>query len=414
MQTKFINRLEQLESAHQKLLNEPNEPVSESNGIYQRYKNPVLTAQHTPLFWRYDLNAGTNPYLMERFGINAVLNAGAIKFNDKYIVIARVEGTDRKSFFAIAESDNGIDNFRFWDYPVIMPETENPDTNVYDMRLVQHEDGWIYGLFCTERRDPDAKPGDQSAAIAQCGIARTKDLINWERLADLKTNSPQQRNVVLHPEFVKGKYGFYTRPQDGFINAGKGGGIGFGLSESIANAEVKEDVIVDRKVYHTVYELKNGLGPAPIKTEQGWLHLAHGVRSTAAGLRYVLYLFMTDLKEITKVIYQPAGYFMAPEGDERVGDVSNVLFSNGWILDEDGTVFIYYASSDTRLHVSTSTLKQLLDYVINTPPDGFRSAASVETLISVIEKNKLITDNPVTIDKMFSPQYSDRIFKKGK
>ena len=414
MQTKFINRLEQLESAHQKLLNEPNEPVSESNGVYQRYKNPVLTAQHTPLFWRYDLNAGTNPYLMERFGINAVLNAGAIKFNDKYIVVARVEGTDRKSFFAIAESDNGIDNFRFWDYPVIMPETENPDTNIYDMRLVQHEDGWIYGLFCTERRDPDAQPGDQSAAIAQCGIARTKDLKNWERLADLKTNSPQQRNVVLHPEFVRGKYGFYTRPQDGFINAGKGGGIGFGLSKSIANAEVKEDVMVDRKVYHTVYELKNGLGPAPIKTEQGWLHLAHGVRSTAAGLRYVLYLFMTDLKDITKVIHQPAGYFMAPEGDERVGDVSNVLFSNGWILDEDGTVFIYYASSDTRLHVSTSTLGQLLDYVINTPPDGFRSAASVETLLSVIEKNKLINDNPVTIDKIFSPQYSDRIFKKGK
>lgn len=418
MQTKFIKRLEQLESAHQKLLSKRNEPVGESNGVYQRYKNPVLTAEHTPLFWRYDLNAGTNPYLMERFGINAVLNAGAIKFNDKYIVVARVEGTDRKSFFAIAESDNGIDNFRFWDYPVIMPETENPDTNVYDMRLVQHEDGWIYGLFCTERRDPDAKPGDQSAAIAQCGIARTKDLKNWERLADLKTNSPQQRNVVLHPEFVKGKYGFYTRPQDGFINAGKGGGIGFGLSKSIANAEVKEDVIVDRKVYHTVYELKNGLGPAPIKTEQGWLHLAHGVRNTAAGLRYVLYLFMTDLKDITKVIYQPAGYFMAPEGDERVGDVSNVLFSNGWILDEDGTVFIYYASSDTRLHVSTSTLKQLLDYVINTPPDGFRSAASVETLISVIEKNKLITDNPVTIDnKVFSHPYSidqNGIFKKGK
>src|SRR5688500_18954581 len=281
MLKKFIKRLEQLESAHQKLLSEPNEPVNESNGVYRRYKNPVLTAKHTPLFWRYDLNADTNPYLMERFGINAVLNAGAIKFNDKYIVVARVEGTDRKSFFAIAESDNGIDNFRFWDYPVIMPETEKPDTNVYDMRLVQHEDGWIYGLFCTERRDPDAKPGDQSAAIAQCGIARTKDLKNWERLADLKTNSPQQRNVVLHPEFVKGKYGFYTRPQDGFINAGKGGGIGFGLSKSIANAEVKEDVIVDRKVYHTVYELKNGLGPAPIKTEHGWLHLAHGVRNTA-------------------------------------------------------------------------------------------------------------------------------------
>lgn len=417
MHKKFIKRLEQLESAYQKLVSEPNEPVNESNGVYQRYKNPVLTAKHTPLFWRYDLNADTNPYLMERFGINAVLNAGAIKFNDKYIVIARVEGTDRKSFFAVAESENGIDNFRFWDYPVIMPETENPDTNVYDMRLVQHEDGWLYGLFCTERRDPAAQPGDQSAAIAQCGIARTKDLKTWERLADLKTNSPQQRNVVLHPEFIKGKYGFYTRPQDGFINAGKGGGIGFGLSKSIANAEVNEDVIVDRKIYHTVYELKNGLGPAPIKTKHGWLHLAHGVRNTASGLRYVLYLFMTDLKEITKVIYQPAGYFMAPEGEERVGDVSNVLFSNGWILDDDGTVFIYYASSDTRLHVSTSTLGQLLDYVFNTPPDGFRSAASVDTLIGLIEKNKIVTDNSIPIDKEFLHQYpmsQDRAFKKGK
>jgi 4-O-beta-D-mannosyl-D-glucose phosphorylase len=403
MHKKFVKRLEQLGSAHQKLLSEPNEPTNDSNGVYQRYKNPVLTAGHTPLFWRYDLDADTNPYLMERVGINAVLNAGAIKFNDKYIVVARVEGVDRKSFFAVAESLNGIDNFRFWDYPVIMPETENPDTNVYDMRLVQHEDGWIYGLFCTERRDPAAKPGDQSSAIAQCGIARTMDLKNWERLADLKTKSPQQRNVVLHPEFVKGKYGFYTRPQDGFIDAGKGGGIGFGLSKSISNAVVEEEVIVDKKVYHTVYELKNGMGPAPIKTKHGWLHLAHGVRNTAAGLRYVLYLFMTDLQDITKVICQPAGYFMAPEGDERIGDVSNVLFSNGWILDEDGTVFIYYASSDTRLHVATSTLAQLLDYVINTPADGFRSAASVETLISVIEKNRQVSSNSDTIaGKVFS------------
>ncbi len=393
MHKKFIKRLEQLESAYQKLVSEPNEPLKESNGVYQRYKNPVLTAQHTPLFWRYDLNKDTNPYLMERFGINSVLNAGAIKFNDKYILIARVEGADRKSFFAIAESDNGIDKFKFWDYPVVMPETENPDVNIYDMRLVQHEDGWIYGLFCTERRDPAAKPSDQSAAIAQCGIARTKDLKNWERLADLKTRSPQQRNVVLHPEFVKGKYGFYTRPQDGFINAGSGGGIGFGVSKSIANAVVEEEVIVDKKVYHTIYELKNGLGPAPLKTKHGWLHLAHGVRNTAAGLRYVLYLFMTDLKDITRVIYQPAGYFMAPEGEERIGDVSNVLFSNGWILDDDGTVFIYYASSDTRLHVSTSTLDQLLDYVMNTRADGLRSATSVETLIDVINRNKLISDN---------------------
>jgi 4-O-beta-D-mannosyl-D-glucose phosphorylase len=391
MNKKFVKRLTHLESAHQKLLSESNEAIKGSNGVYQRYKNPVLTAAHTPLFWRYDLNAETNPYLMERFGINAVLNAGAIKFNDKYIVVARVEGADRKSFFAIAESLNGIDNFRFWDYPIVMPETENPDTNVYDMRLVQHEDGCIYGLFCTERRDPNAKPGDQSSAIAQCGIARTTDLKTWERLADLKTKSPQQRNVVLHPEFVNGSYGFYTRPQDGFIEAGKGGGIGFGLSKSMINAEVEKEVIVDKKIYHTVYELKNGMGPAPLKTKHGWLHLAHGVRNTAAGLRYVLYLFMTDLHEITKVIYQPGGYFMAPEGDERIGDVSNVLFSNGWILDEDGTVFIYYASSDTRLHVATSTLAQLLDYVIHTPADGFRSATSVKTLIGVIEKNRKVS-----------------------
>lgn len=388
MQKIFDKRLQELESAHRKLIVAPNEPVGESNGIIQRYKNPILTAKHTPLFWRYDLHKAANPYLMERIGINAVLNAGAIKFDNKYVVVARVEGSDRKSFFAVAESNNGIDNFRFWDYPIIMPETAEPDTNVYDMRLVQHEDGWIYGLFCTERRDPAASPADQAAAIAQCGIARTKDLKSWERLSDLKTNSPQQRNVVLHPEFVKGKYGFYTRPQDGFIDAGTGGGIGFGLSKSVTNAVIEEEVVIDRKIYHTVYELKNGLGPAPIKTSRGWLHLAHGVRSTAAGLRYVLYLFMTDLEDITKVIYQPAGYFMAPEGEERVGDVSNVLFSNGWIMDDDGKIFIYYASSDTRLHVASTTLDQLLDYVINTPADGFRSAASVETLVAMIDRNK--------------------------
>lgn len=393
MHKKFIKRLAQLESAYQELLAKHNEPLEQNNGIYQRYKNPVLTSQHTPLFWRYDLNSETNPYLMERFGINSVLNAGAIKLNGKYLLIARVEGTDRKSFFAIAESSNGIDNFKFWDYPVIMPETESPDTNVYDMRLVQHEDGWIYGVFCTERRDPAARPGDQSAAVAQCGIARTKDLKTWERLADLKTPSPQQRNVVLHPEFVMGKYGFYTRPQDSFLDAGNGGGIGFGVSQSITNAVVEEEVIVDKKVYHTVYELKNGLGPSPIKTKYGWMHLAHGVRNTAAGLRYVLYLFMTDLEDVTKVIYQPGGYFMAPEGEERIGDVSNVLFSNGWIMDDDGTVFIYYASSDTRLHVATSTLDQLLDYVMNTRSDGFRSAASVESLVNVINRNKLMSDD---------------------
>lgn len=393
MHKNFVHRLQQLESAHRKLLLAPNIPLEETNGIIQRYKNPVLTAKHTPLFWRYDLNQATNPYLMERIGINSVLNAGAIKFDNKYILVARVEGVDRKSFFAVAESDSGIDNFRFWDYPVIMPETEDPDTNIYDMRLVRHEDGWIYGLFCTERRDPNAQSFDQSAAIAQCGIARTKDLVNWERLADLKTNSPQQRNVVLHPEFVEGKYAFYTRPQDGFINAGSGGGIGFGLSKSITNARIEEEVVLDRKIYHTVYELKNGLGPAPIRTPYGWLHLAHGVRNTAAGLRYVLYLFMTDLENLSKVIYQPAGYFMAPEGEERVGDVSNVLFCNGWIPDDDGRVFIYYASSDTRLHVATTTIDQLLDYVTNTAADGFRSAASVNNLVALIDKNQSLRPN---------------------
>ena len=410
MYKKFKKRLQQLDSAHRKLVLTPNAPADESNGIIQRYKNPVLTAKHTPVFWRYDLDPATNPFLMERFGINAVLNAGAIKFNNRYLVVARVEGNDRKSFFAVAESENGIDNFKFWEYPIVMPETEIPDTNVYDMRLVQHEDGWIYGLFCTERRDPGAGPADQSAAIAQCGIARTKDLVTWERLPDLKTPSPQQRNVVLHPEFVNGKYGFYTRPQDGFIDAGSGGGIGFGLSSSIANAVIEEEVVVDRKIYHTVYELKNGLGPAPVKTSHGWLHLAHGVRNTAAGLRYVLYLFMTSLDDITRVIYQPAGYFMAPEGEERVGDVSNVLFSNGWIVDDDGTVFIYYASSDTRLHVATSTLNQLLEYVVNTPADRFRSATSVETLIKLIEKNKQLTniDSEREDGKVFSPDPVNR------
>jgi 4-O-beta-D-mannosyl-D-glucose phosphorylase len=388
MKTEFRVRLKLLQEAHKQLLHLPNKRIYESNGIIDRFENPILTAAHTPLTWRYDLNEETNPYLMERFGINAVLNAGAIKWNGKYILVARVEGNDRKSFFAIAESANGIDNFRFWDYPVVMPETEVPDTNVYDMRLVAHEDGWIYGLFCTERKDPDAAPTDQSSAIAQCGIARTKDLVNWERLPDLKTPSPQQRNVVLHPTFIDGKYLFYTRPQDGFIDAGKGGGIGWGITSDITNAVVEHEYILDPKQYHTVYEMKNGLGPAPIKTIHGWLHLAHGVRNTAAGLRYVLYMFMTDINDIGQVIYKPGGYFMAPEGEERVGDVSNVLFSNGWIADDDGTVFIYYASSDTRMHVAVSTVDKLCDYVMHTAPDGFRSATSVQTIMNIIEANE--------------------------
>lgn len=387
MNTEFQKRLQALKKVHEELVQRRNQKEKLGNGVYERYQNPVLTAAHTPLFWRYDLNAKTNPYLMERFGINATFNSGAIKLNEKYYLVARVEGADRKSFFAIAESENGIDGFQFWDYPVDLPSTSDPDTNVYDMRLVQHEDGWIYGLFCTERRDPTAPAGDQSAAIAQCGIVRTKDLLNWERLPDLKTPSPQQRNVVLHPEFVDGKYAFYTRPQDSFIETGKGGGIGWGLSISMEPAVIEKEIVIDPKVYHTVYEAKNGLGPAPIKTKHGWLHLAHGVRNTAAGLRYTLYMFMTDLADPTKIIYQPAGYFMAPEGEERVGDVSNVVFSNGWIADEDGTVFIYYASSDTRQHVATSTVDRLLDYMMNTAKDGFTSSASVATLTKIIDNN---------------------------
>lgn len=383
----FNTRLTQLQEEHISLIERKNQAVWPGNGIYDRYTHPVLTAAHAPIFWEYDLNPDTNPFLMKRFEINAAFNAGAIKHDGKYLVVARVEGSDRKSFFAVAESPNGVDNFKFWDHPIVMPETGEPDGNVYDMRLTKHEDGFIYGLFCTERKDPNARPGDESSAIAQCGIARTTDLKTWIRLADLVTPSPQQRNVVLHPEFVDGKYAFYTRPQDGFIEAGSGGGIGFGYSETIDNAVVEKEFIVDQKHYHTVYEVKNGQGPAPVKTEKGWLHLAHGVRNTAAGLRYVLYMFMTDLQDLTKVIYKPGGYFIAPEGEERIGDVSNVTFSNGWILDEDGTVFIYYASSDTRLHVATTSLTQLLDYVVNTPADGFRSAASVDTLTGLINKN---------------------------
>ena len=387
MKRKFEKRLEELERSQRKLIKRKNRKRENGNGIYERFEYPVLTAKHTPLFWRYDLNKKTNPFLMERFGINAVFNSTAIKWKKKYLLIARVEGADRKSFFAVAESPNGIDNFKFWDRPITIPENGNPDVNIYDMRIVQHEDGWIYGIFCTERRDPKAPESDQSAAIAQCGIVRTKDFLKWERLGDLKTSSPQQRNVVLHPEFINGKYAFYTRPQDGFIDAGNGGGIGFGLSDTIECAKIEEEKVIDQKQYHTIYEAKNGLGPSPIRTEKGWLHLAHGVRNTAAGLRYVLYLFMTDLLDPSKIIHRPAGYFMAPEDEERVGDVSNVLFSNGWIAEDDGTVFIYYASSDTRQHVAVSTIDRLLDYVMNTAEDGLRSATSVETLKQIIENN---------------------------
>jgi 4-O-beta-D-mannosyl-D-glucose phosphorylase len=386
-QQQLNNTLKILQAQHQQLICLQNEPLPNTNGIFVRYKNPVLTAAHTPLFWRYDFNIQTNPFCMERFGINAALNAGAIKFNNKYILIARVEGVDRKSFFAIAESKNGIDNFSFWQYPVHIPSTNEPDTNMYDMRLVQHQDGWIYGIFCTERKDPTALPGDESSAIAQCGIVRTKNLIDWHRLPDLKTPSAQQRNVVLHPEFVDGKYAFYTRPQDSFIQAGKGGGIGFALVDDISNAVTNTEVVIEPRQYHTISEMKNGLGPAPIKTTKGWLHLAHGVRGTAAGLRYVLYLFMTDLEDITKVIYKPAGYLLAPEGEERIGDVSNVVFSNGWIVDNDGSIFLYYASSDTRMHVATTSVEKLIDYVMHTPADGLSSSASVQILNQLINNN---------------------------
>lgn len=386
MNNLFNKRLEAVTAEYENLVTLKNEPVLPGNGIFERYKNPILTAAHTPVFWRYDMNPETNPYFMERFGINGTFNAGAIKWNGKYILAVRVEGNDRKSFFAIAESPNGVDNFRFWDYPVTMPETEDPDTNVYDMRLTAHEDGWIYGVFCTERKDPDAPAGDLSSAVAAAGIARTKDLKTWERLPDLKSKS-QQRNVVMHPEFVNGKYAFYTRPQDGFIDAGSGGGIGWGLVDDITNAEIKDEKIINFRHYHTIKELKNGEGPHPIKTSKGWLHLAHGVRACAAGLRYVLYVYLTDLEEPTKLIAEPAGHILAPNGKERIGDVSNVLFTNGWIADEDGTVYLYYASSDTRMHVAVSSVDRLLDYCLNTTPDGYRSAASVETLSSIIRKN---------------------------
>ena len=388
MQHDFSQRLSKLNERYSELVARPNEPRTPGNGIFLRYKHPVLTAAHAPLFWRYDLDKKANPFLMERFGINGVFNAGAIKWNNAYVLMVRVESWNRKSFFAIAESPNGIDNFRFWQSPVHMPGSGNPETNIYDIRLTRHEDGWIYGLFCTESRDPDAHPSDQSAAVAQCGIARTKDLVDWERLANLQTYSPQQRNVVLHPEFVEGKYAFYTRPQDGFIHAGTGGGIGFGLSDSMTHASVGQETIIDPRLYHTINEGKNGLGPEPIKTRLGWLHLAHGVRNTAAGLRYTLYLFMTDLHDLTKVRYKPGGYFLAPKGKERVGDVSNVVFCNGWIADDDGRVFIYYASSDTRMHVATTTIEQLLDYTVNTPADEGDSFASVATLQRIIDKNK--------------------------
>ncbi|WP_435170909.1 glycoside hydrolase family 130 protein [Paenibacillus glycanilyticus] len=393
-ETVFMEKLQRLHAEHKELLTRPNTPVHGGNGIYDRYAYPVITAAHAPVYWRYDLNPETNPHLMERIGVNAAFNPGAIELNGKFYLVVRVEGHDRKSFFAVAESVNGIDGFRFWDYPIVMPETDIPDVNVYDMRLTKHEDGWIYGVFCTERKDPEAKRGDTSSAVASAGIARTRDLKAWERLDDLRTPSPQQRNVVLHPEFVNGKYAFYTRPQDGFIEAGSGGGIGWGLSTSIEHATIELETIVDEKKYHTIKEVKNGQGAAPIKTEIGWLHIAHGVRNTAAGLRYVIYAFMTDLNDPSKVIYAPGGHLIAPDGDERVGDVSNVVFTNGLIARDNGEVYIYYASSDTRCHVAVTTVQKLVDYVVNTPADPLRSYACVQQRSELIANNLKLMERP--------------------
>ena len=382
----YESRKKQLFERHEALLALKNEPEEWGNGIYQRYQHPILTAEHTPLEWRYDFSEKDNPYLMQRIMMNAVLNAGAIRLDGRYLVVCRVEGADRKSFFAVAESPNGIDHFRFWDEPITMPEDTIPATNVYDMRVTQHEDGWIYGVFCAERHD-DSQPGNLSAATATAAIARTKDLVTWERLPDLKSRS-QHRNVVLHPEFVEGKYAFYTRPQDGFIDTGSGGGIGWALVEDITHAEVREEIIISPRHYHTIQEVKNGEGPAPLKTPRGWLHLAHGVRGTADGLRYVLYMYMTALDDPARVIAKPGGWFLVPEGMEYVGDVMNVAFSNGWILDDDGRVLIYYATADTRLHVAVSSLDRLIDYCMNTPQDGLTTGASVATIKRLIRKNR--------------------------
>lgn len=381
----FYDDMAAKQQEYDKLIAEKNEQTSFYNGVITRYKNPVLTRDHIPLFWRYDMNPQTNPLFIERLGVNAVLNSGAIYLDGKYYLVARVEGNDRKSFFAVAVSDNGIDNFRFMDYPVVLPDSCPEETNVYDMRLTKHEDGYIYGVFCSESKDTSV--ADLSAAKAAAGIVRTKDLINWERLPNLKTRSPQQRNVVLHPEFVNGKYAFYTRPQDGFIDAGGQGGICFGVCDDIENAVIDEEKLVSPRVYHTITESKNGAGAVPIRTDRGWIHIAHGVRNTAAGLRYVLYLFVTDLNDPSKIIAAPSGSFMVPLKEERVGDVSNVLFTNGAVANENGEVFIYYASSDTRVHVATTTTERLLDYAFNTPPDALRSSDCVRQRCELIRRN---------------------------
>jgi len=375
--------------AQEELLGRPNEPDPRwDNGWYERFRHPVLTRDHVPMSWRYDLNPETNPLALERLGVNAVFNSGAIELDGDICLLARIEGNDRKSFFGLAKSSSGLEGFRFVDGPIVMPETEDPDVNVYDMRLVRHEDGQIYGLFCTERKDPSAPPEDTASAIARCGLARTRNLIDWERLPDLRTPSPQQRNVVLHPEFVSGQYAFYTRPQDGFIDTGRGGGIGWGFSAGIDPAVIDAEAILHPRVYHTPYELKNGQGPAPIKTPAGWLHLAHGVRACASGLRYVLYVFLTDLNDPSRVLRVPSGHFLAADFEERVGDLVNVAFCNGMVVRADGTVLIYYASCDTVLHVARTSLERLLDYALNTPEDPGTTAACVRQRRELWLKNE--------------------------
>lgn len=384
--SEFNERKAKVFDAYEKLIIRKNEKTDYMGGAYDRYKYPVLTADHAPVIWRYDLDPETNPFFMERLGINAVLNSGAIELNGKFYLVARVEGNDRKSFFAVAESDSPVDGFRFWDYPVLLPDTNPEETNVYDMRLTKHEDGYIYGVFCSESKDTSS--GDLSAAVAQAGIVRTKDLKTWERLPNLKSKSPQQRNVVLHPEFVNGMYAFYTRPQDDFIQTGSGGGVCFGLAKDITNAEIcTEETVISPRVYHTITEVKNGAGAVPIKTPKGWIHIAHGVRNTAAGLRYVIYVFATDLNDPSKLIASPSGLFIAPHGEERVGDVSNVVFTNGAIVRENGDVYIYYASSDTRVHVASTTVEKLMDYTFNTPSDPLRSVDCVKQRYELISKN---------------------------
>lgn len=403
----YEDRLKTLRESYRATIEQPNRPDPRwNNGVYERFIHPVLTNAHVPPAWRYDLNPQTNPHLLERQGVNAAFNAGAILWEEEICMMARVEGIDRKSFFGLAKSRTGIDGFRFVDGPVVMPETDNPDVNVYDMRLTRHEDGWIYGVFCTERKDPAAPPGDLSSAVAQCGIARTKDLKNWDRLADLKTPAAQQRNAVLHPEFVRGKYAFYTRPQDSFIQAGSGGGIGWGLSDSIENAEIKEELIINRREYHTIKEVKNGMGAPPFKTDQGWLHVAHGVRECAWGLRYVLYCFLCDLHEPWRQIREPAGYFIAPFEEEFIGDVGNVIFSNGSVMRDNGEVFIYYASADTRMHVARTDIGRLLDYCLNTPEDPLRSAECVKIRRDLLELNRnylngLSDDRKAALEELF-------------